>query len=284
MDQEHKRGCDVVVVAYRQPDMLLRFAHTLIDWPPTIPIAVHVVDVDPDPDDVAAAQQTADDLAVIATDVTYTRHLENIGYNRAVNLAGADGDRDVVIACNADVAWLTHSEAVRLDPQHGKTHAIDTLYRGLTFHPDWGAVGPRQIDQQRTITAGGIIGTHRHPRHRHWRRHVNASPPVVLEDAVTVAGSILALRRDTWDLLTACDVAPGDNDVGPFLPNAHYWGDTWLCYHAAAHGLKSVYDGTATAYHDVHGADPRRSHGRANQHTDQAAFRAACDAHGLEHD
>jgi GT2 family glycosyltransferase len=230
---------------------------------------------------------TARRAAVLSNEVTITVHTENVGFNRAVNAAGEqpDGGREVIAAFNADVAFLPPVE-------RGAEHVIDRMYRALAT-PEWGVVGPRQRDSRGRLTAAGIFGTHAKPRHRGWLSSAASSEYRDVRDvAVSVAGSAMALRRDTWELLTCCPIYCGspfrrrhsDTYAGPFLPNRHYWGDTWVCYHAAAHGLKSVYLGDVECIHDVHGADPACRFGREHKPADRARFRDACDDHRIEHD
>lgn len=272
--QTYRPGVDVIVVAYRQPDHLRRFVNTLRRWPPTVDMTLHVVDVDPaEPSGLSMADLVdGDGLAV---------EFPNIGFNRAANRAGARGDREVVALFNADVAFIGPSG------QHQHRHVIDAMHEALAVHANWGIVGPRQRDSQDRITAGGIFGTYAKPRHRAWMADANSHVARdVRDDAVTVAGSAFALRRDTWDQLTACPVHTkhAEGEEGPFLPNHHYWGETWVCYHAAAHNLRSVYLGDVECIHDIHGADPTCRFGRQHAPADQARFRAACDDHGLAHD
>lgn len=273
-------GVDVVVVNYRSPKDLCRFVGSLVgQLDAGLPVDLTIVNVAPTASDRVAAEHAAT-LAVahangLPLSVTVEEHVGNVGYNVACNTAGAAGDREVIVACNADVAFDDSSPV------------IATLHAGLLDHPDWGIVGPRQIDSKGRLTAPGVYGTLDKPKWATRFRAVDAGQCSEMRaDAVTVIGSVFAMRRDTWDVLTGCRLAADVTGAasGPFLETTHWYGETWACYHAAAHGYSRVFDGTVWCRHDHAGALDSTAHGRRHAAEDRAKFRSACHLHGVRCD
>lgn len=264
---------DITVIAYRSPADVARFVDSISTqrsrdgWE----LDVLVVDVDP------ADHATVDALDRVGPGTQigwgYAKTQSNIGYNAAANGYGHRGG-DVQIVCNADVAFTAESPA-----------CIEALAVAALV-PEWGTVGPRQVNQQRKVTAGGIFGPTDRPKLREFKRHNSHAVWDVRSDATYVAGSIVALRSDVWAELTACPVYQdaANHPAGPWLPTKHWWGDSWLGYHALHHGYCNAYLGDVWAFHDVHGAPGSLTWGQRNKAPDAALFAAACEAHGISHD
>lgn len=196
---------------------------------------------------------------------------ENIGYARACNWGAAEGDSPAIGFFNADV---------ELTPG-----AIEHCLEVLWSADDIAVVGPRQVDGRGRITHAGIYGrnSNAHPRAFHQR---DKGQFVEVEDMVSVAGSAYIVKRDAWDEMTACpDYRRVDaGSMGGFLRTPHYYEETWFSYHVRHHGWRVVYDGAVTIRHEWHQASPLGGHADQRMKESRRMFRAACDAHGIEHD
>lgn len=272
----YPEGIDLVAVSYRSADDLSRLMAGLPDQLHAFPhpVTVHAAVVDPRLSDIEHAHDDLAALRAAGIEAHLHVHSTNVGYNVACNTAGAEGRRRVVLCCNADVAFDSTSPV------------LAALYERLTRNEDWAIAGPRQVDARRRLTAAGIFGTLRRPEHRFWHRPDRGQASDLRADAVTVAGSCIAIRRDVWDELTGCSQVRAlvGTATGPFLETKHWWGETWACYHAAAHGYDRVYDGTVWCFHEHAQAPGSLDWAKANQNDDRRLFRAVCDAHGLTHD
>jgi hypothetical protein len=270
-------GIDLIVVDYRSPRDLRRFASSVPGQLRHMdaPVDVRIVLVDPTASDRAASVESASVINRYGPPehvAVYPReHASNVGYNVACNAAGAEGHRQVVVCCNADVTFDDSSPV------------LATLYDRLRRHENWGMAGPRQVNRAGKFTAAGIFGTLREPKHRSWKALDTGRCSDLRTDAVVVVGSVFAMRRDVWDTLTACPqvAAITSGAQGPFLETKHWYGETWACYHAAAHGYDRVYDGTVWCRHEHGDAPDSVGWARRNNREDQRLFRAACDAHGI---
>jgi GT2 family glycosyltransferase len=269
-------GLDVVVVNYQTPDDLQRFLTSLDDAVVNVPYTVTIVNVEPGGGDLAVAAnwcRKPHDRAVVR-DYRFLNYGTNIGYNRACNIAADIGAGEVIALFNADV---------QLTPP-----ALDECRVALLANDKWGLLGPRQSDRQGRMTAAGIFGTLDKPQHRGWHQPDRQTFHDIRDDAVMVAGSALFVKRRVWRSLAACRlylergaIVDGQRAEGPMLEARHYYGDTWLAYHAAAHGWRSVYYGPCRIVHDAHGADRSCSFGRVNHDHDRDLFRAACKYHRI---
>lgn len=256
-------GVDLLVVDYRSPADLRRMLAS-IATPDDLEVAVWIGIVDPDGPSADIAREFLAETGLAGKVITW---VTNLGYNRAINLLGTLGEHPVIGCLNADVI---------LTPT-----ALPELVDAVLDHPDWGVVGPRQVDRNGRVTSGGIFaagGDQTKPRHRGWKALHGYED--VRDDAVYVAGSALFLRRTVWDLLTACNlyrsICP---QTGPWLDTQHYYGDSYISLHAQAHDLKAVYLGTTTITHTVGGTRVKE-----RDRPDLAHFRKACDVHGIEHE
>lgn len=296
-DPRYAPGVDIIVVAYQQPVDVERFVRTLLENPPAVEWSLHFVDVGTADGVGSKVEHQADRLRALIPghQVHFRTHSANVGFNRAVNDALTVGDRQTVAVFNADTAFIASpADTGRLPGEN----VVDRMDRLIVTEPGVGVVGPRQIDSRGKITAGGIFGTMAEPKHRDFG-HAAAGPLSrdVRRDAVVVAGSAFAASRHMLDELQGCpihaDFVMATDDLrglatptnwGPLLPTTHFWGETWLCYHALAHGYVNWYVGDVTMIHECHGAPNSLGWARQHRTADQALFRAACDHHGIAHD
>lgn len=289
---------DAVVVNYRTPDDLEGF---LASWHAHAPdwCNLTIVNVDPTEQDVDIAKSYAsfqvdvvgdalvgtsfDDPVFVAVPrrlvsqaaITYCRYHSypvNVGYAYACNHAVVDSEADVFAFFNADTRILPGS--------------IEPLYFNLMTHDDWGVIGPRQVDDDGKLTHAGILGTNQKPQLRGWMKRDNPAFCDVRDDAVSVMGSAYFVKRKCWEQLTLCtdfqEQHPGT--PGAFLPTQHYYEETWVSYHARAHGWKVVYYGLSKMIHRWHKASPVGGQADAQFRPSQKVFRAMCDRHGIERD
>ena len=177
------------------------------------------------------------------------------GINRAAETASFWVKPDYLFLVNPDVAW---TEPV-----------IGDLIRFLEEHPKAAAVGPKQMNSDHRITAGGIFGTMEQPKHRYWLHH----DPKNLKardtfQAPTIAGSAMLVPTKVF------------NELGGLLESHHYYSETWFNYHAQAHGYEIWYYGEPWMIHEWHRSSPKGSplsDGRMKE--DRELFRKKCDEH-----
>jgi GT2 family glycosyltransferase len=263
---EYKPGLDLVVCNYRTPGDLADFFTSVVDAAAEVDYGLTVANVDPLDGDRRVVKDWGRKL-----ELRYLEFSENVGYATAINRGISRGEREVVVALNADV---------RLRPG-----VLEACHRALMENDNWGVLGPRQVDSEGRFTHAGIFGTLTAPRHRGWRERDDGRYRDVL-DAVTVSGSAYFARRQLWDELTNCpvyaEVAP--NAEGAFLPTPHYYEETFCSYHAQAHGWKVIYYGVETVVHEWHRSSPIGGHADQQMKVSQERFRRACDAHSIPHD
>lgn len=260
-----------VVVNYHTPVDLRRFLDT---WVAQIPYRIQdweltIVNVDPITSDKEVAEE------FVSARIHHKVHDTNVGYATACNLAVWNQQADFYAFFNADV-WF-------------RDDAVDKILTAMIEHPEWGVVGPRQVDSKRKFTHAGIFGTHEEPKHRAWH-HTDRGDYQDVLPAITVSGSAYFIRGDVWYELSTCPIYKQwcfdqDRDcVGAFLPTRHYYEETWCSYHAAAHGHQVIYFGEATVVHEWHKASPVGGPADKLMRASQAMFREACDYHGILHD
>jgi GT2 family glycosyltransferase len=146
---------------------------------------------------------------------------------------------------------------------------IDDLIEFLEEDPKRWIVGPKQLDSKMRITAGGIFGTDTKPKHRHWR---TPDPKNVLardaQQAIMAAGSAFMIRSHHFQ------------GLGGMLEASHYYSDTWLSYHARAHGGEVWYYGKPWLIHEWHRSSPVGFDGTdGNFLADKKLFQAKCREH-----
>lgn len=264
-----KPGVDVIVVNYQTPTDLREFLGSYRDTVPSDGFAhLYVANVCPHDDDRRVPERFL--IQRVIYELMMFNFADNIGYNRAVNRVGSRGVHEFIAVFNADVVL--------------RPGALDQLVAALRDHPDWGVVGPRQVDDQGLLTAPGIFGTPQAPQWRCWKESgADGRYSDVRDDCVTVLGSAFVMRRSVWEQLTRCelyrDIAP--TALGPMLPCAHYYGETAAMYHAVAHAWKLGYLGTTTIVHKWHRASIVGGHGEQHWDVDQAFFRRFCAHHGI---
>ncbi len=184
---------------------------------------------------------------------------ENFGHgygtNRAADLAMEWFDPEYLFLVNPDAKWV--------EP------ILDQLIEFLNVHPKAALVGPKQMDSNRRITAGGISGTLLKPVHEYWHR---SDPANELGRnsymAPTVAGSAILVRAEVF------------RELGGLLEAKHYYSETWLCYHAQAHGYEVWYHGKPWMIHEWHQSSrvgSPDSDGKMSE--DRELFRKMCDEH-----
>lgn len=260
---------DLVVVNYRTPQDLKEFFQSFFRNPPSQPWRGWVVNNDPNSEDLEVANKSSWQQVV---------HDNNIGYAKAINHAVSLGNGDVVGVFNADTEFTEG--------------AIDDCVKALTSHQDWGALGPRQINQDGRITAGGIFGTNTHPKHRGWHSRDSEEFGDVRE-SVTVSGSALFFKRKVWNELFHCqnyqeawrEVGSKYAD-GAFLETPLFYEETHFCYHLRNHGYKAIYYGPVTMVHKWHRSVKKNGQTEATRKFKESKelFGKTCDLMGIAHD
>jgi GT2 family glycosyltransferase len=191
----------------------------------------------------------------VVSQVSTENHGHGYGINRAVDAATVMWDPQFVFAINPDCAFI--------EP------VLCRLTSALDEDPARFAVGPKQMNSQHKITAGGITGKPENPIPRFWQKH-DPRNEVGIERVVgpMVSGSAFVVRT------------PDFYEYGGMLETAHYYSETWLMYHATAHGRECWYIGDARMIHEWHRSSRVGSpltDGRMAE--DRERFRAMCDAH-----
>jgi cellulose synthase/poly-beta-1,6-N-acetylglucosamine synthase-like glycosyltransferase len=266
----------MVVVNYRTPNDLARFCQSVLIAPPEIEWHLTVVNVAVQGHDSTMLERIRHHYSEqgFLANFSGINELDNVGYARACNEAAAratEWDHDVLAFFNADVTL--------------PAGAVDQCVAALVNNPDWGVVGPRQVDSKGRLTHAGIFGTLEHPQHRAWRQP-NETQYGDIRPAVTVSGSAYFIRRSLWDLLTDCPKyrAAAPMAKGAFLPTPHYFEETYCSYHVQAHGAKVMYYGPVCIHHEWHQASPVGGWAERQFPISQKIFRQACDIHGIPHD
>lgn len=249
-------GIDIIVVNYRTSLDLQLFLVSLTEYRPTVPYSLVIVNVDPTEEDEKVAWGT------YPLPFDYTQFPENVGYARAVNHAATFGDRETLAIFNADVQLVDG--------------AITDCHYALQSHPNWGILGPRQIDHQGRITHGGFL-----PEERGFHQPDSDLYGDIREDAVTVSGSAYFIKRTVWNELTQCPLYHNayPDAKGAFLPTPHYYEERWCSHHAQLHDHKIVYYGEATLIHQWHSASPRCGHADQQIPKSRQMYEEACKIH-----
>lgn len=263
-------GIDLVAVNYRTSNDLQSFGVSLERYTPQREFTVTVVNVSPEPADTRMGLDVINRFATARV----VPIEENVGYGVAANW-GADGfvEHEIVCILNVDIAF---SEG-----------AIDRVCDVLLSHDDWGLAGPRQVDCNRRITAGGIFGTNVAPAHRAWLQRDDGTCHDIRDDCTVVVGSAMFVKRHVWDELTNCTSyqanAPRPNPIGPLLETPLFYEDAWLSYHARDHGYLCGYVGDAVIEHRWHGSVAAHG-GTYKREPAREMFRHSCAEHMIQHD
>lgn len=258
---------DVVVVDYRTPWDLNAFLGSYAAYPPADG-KLWVVLVSPDGGPLEADLALSANWATVL-DFEVITFADNVGYAKACNTAAQRGSGDVIAFFNADVV-LTEG-------------ALDECASALRLFPEWGILGPRQVDAANRITAGGVFGPPHKPFQRAWLATDEGQCSDVRPDALTVSGAAFFIKRELWGRLTDCEVYRSfvPDAEGAFLPTQHYYEETWCAYHARAHGAQCVFYGPTKIVHKWHQSSEQG--GVADQQMPKARdlYRRACAHHGI---
>jgi GT2 family glycosyltransferase len=265
----YEPGIDLIVVNYKTPDDLVAFCESYIDNFPEVESTLYIVCNEVTDADTEAVQAI---LPRIPGKVKFFPFEENLYYSGAANVVGGIAQRETLAILNADTRFMPNT--------------IDLCYHALMDNPNWGTVGPLQVDEFGKVTHGGIFGTQEAPKHRGWHKKMSDQYRDVNEDAVTISGSAYFTKRSVWDELSSCEIYRElYPDVrGPFLPTTHYYEETWFSYHAQAHGYKCVYFGSAEMIHRWHKASVKGGWADQQMNPSRKMFREACDHHGIPRD
>lgn len=266
-DARKWEGIDMTVVSWHTMGDLRNFVRSYEKCRPTdLPTRLLVFLVE-------ATDEEIREAITWGHDVMWDR--ENVGYNIACNIAAkaflGEHCREVIAFFNADTEL--------------RPGVLEGCHRHLMADPTVGVVGPRQVNSKNQLTAAGINGTLVAPTHRGWMQPDRGQYNDVL-DCVTVSGAAYFVRRDVLDLLAECATyrASDPAATGAWLTCHHYYAETFLSYHAAAHGFKVRYVGDVPAMiHEWHKSSPQGGLGEQRIKADQAKFRSACDDHRILH-
>jgi GT2 family glycosyltransferase len=181
---------------------------------------------------------------------------ENLGHGLGINTLAIEAKRfRYFFIVNPDCAW---TEPI-----------FDRLVEFLRADRNRCIVGPKQMDSQNRITAGGIFGTMEQPVHRMWREHDPGNVKARdTREAIVVAGSAMMIRNSDFF------------SYGKMLPSNHYYSETFLCYHTLHHGRTNWYYGEPWMIHEWHRSSPLGFEGSDGKFKeDRAFFRQMCDTH-----
>jgi hypothetical protein len=254
---------DVVVVNYKTPDLLQDFirSYEALELPGC---TLTIVEVEANiPEDWLRAEESN------SRQTLFFR--ENIGYGKACNEGAALGHNSIILFANADTLL---SDGFR------------ECHDALRDHPNWGVLGPRQVNEFNCFTAGGIPGgPHGHVQ-RGWNQTDVGQCSDVLEDVYSVSGSLYFIKRSVWKELTECPVwkeyAP--NAVGAFLETRHYFEETTCSRHLTAHGHINVFYGSVKMTHLFHRSSDHGGWQDREVTNSKTMHREFLALHGIEHE
>ena len=246
---------DVVVVNYKTNDLLADFVNSY-EKHKFDGCTLTVVDIEP-------AMSLADPLRY-----TYKSFTENVGYSKACNVGASYGTNDVILLANADTVL---------------SEGLEECYNALIGFDDWGCLGPRQVNDQNQITAGGVFGHTQSPKQRSWLEPDHGQCNDVREDALTISGALYFVKRSVWNELTSCPTFQQTNPgaIGAFLDTPHYYEETFCSYHMRAHGYRCVFYGAVKMVHYWHRASPAGGWADQQMARSRDLHRAACATHGI---
>jgi GT2 family glycosyltransferase len=192
----------------------------------------------------------------------------NVGYGAACNVGALKGTNDVILLANADTLL---------------TSGFQQCYNELVEHKDWAVLGPRQVDGENRITAGGIFGSNRAPQQRGWNQNDVGQFSDIRPDAVTVSGALYFIKRAVWRELTDCEEfqKAQPDSRGAFLETPHYFEETFCSLHARAHGYNITYYGPVVMPHFWHKASAHGGWADRQFNVSQQMHREACALHGI---
>lgn len=255
---------DVVMVNYRTPDDALRFIDSVPEAAGGLIYDFYVANVDPTDEDFVR-------LSHAPHRYHHVVYEDNVGYAVAVNSCSSRGYAPYIGIFNADVVLSPDSlaEAVKV----------------MDENPDWGVLGPRQINSEGRITHAGIFGTQAQPQHRGWRS-IDKPEYADVREAVTLSGAALIVRRSCWEEMMGCHIFSQcfPAALGAFILTPHYYEETGFIYHAVHHGWKAMYYGPIRVVHEWHRASPVGGWAEKQMKFSQGIFRNFMDRHGIPHD
>lgn len=256
-------GLDVIVVNYKTSNDLEEFLASYLRFPPTQG-TLWVVNVCPTPSDQRVVKEFENHLQI-----NHVILANNYGYARACNRAALEGTSEALAIFNADVV-LTE-------------RALDSCYHKLMENPTWGILGPRQVDEVNRLTAGGVFGTPERPQQRQWHHLDKGQCSDTRDDAITISGAAMFVKRNVWNQLDSCPLYRNfmPNSAGPMLETAHFYEDTFLAYHARAHGHRCVFYGEVCIIHKWSRATPSPQWASDRMVESREIYRRACRAHSI---
>lgn len=265
---------DICVVSYRTPNELDRFIDSHQKYASESRLFIKVNDPDEQDHKVIKRWQESFDFHV-----TFG---PNNGYARSVNLLVSQGINEVVGIFNADVVLTENS--------------VQECSTALMSRPDWGVLGPRQVDDQNRLTAAGIFGTGDNPQHRAWKARDNGQCSDIRDDAVTIAGSAYFIKRDVWNELAnyppyvsfleskGFDITNPEVHGGFLSGCSHFWEETFASYLTRHLGYKVVYYGPMALIHYWSRSGQTELNTPTKIKESRQFFRDACGALGILHD
>lgn len=193
------------------------------------------------------------DMAEVTVDAENRGH--GAGINRAASLANLRQNYDYYLVINPDCEF--------------RVPIVNELVAFCEIDEKRWAVGPKQLDSRFRITAAGIFGTDREPKHRDWHRPDPTNKYARdAQPAIMVAGS--------------CFLTPAKvfHELGGLLEARHYFSDTWYSYHIRAHGGEVWHYGVPWIVHEWHRSSaPGSPETDGKFKEDQALFRMMCAEH-----
>lgn len=257
-------GIDLIICNYRTPVDLGHCLASLHRHRPTVPWRLAVVNVDPLEEDENVFLHWQPQLKEHIALVSYR---QNVGYATAVNGGAFNRGYDTLGIFNADVRFTEN--------------VIDECFHALHSRDDWGVLGPRLIDDQNRITAGGFFGSAGHRTERGFHQRNGDAYSDIRDDAITVSGAAYFIKRSVWDELTHCPDYQWAEAEGAFLPTRHYYEETWCSSHTIAHGYRCVYYGPAYMIHLWHRASKVGTVERFIGES-RALYERACTLHKID--
>jgi GT2 family glycosyltransferase len=252
---------DIVVCDYHTPQLLADFI-TSYNTHHYEGCTLTVADVEP-------TELRARDLAQ-EHQLNYLAFNRNVGYGRACNEAvyHAGGTGEVILLANSDTRLTA-----------GLAECADVLMA----HGDWGALGPRQVNEHNQIVHAGIVGLEIKPYPRAWLEPDMGQHSYIDETTLSVSGSLYFVKRKLWEEMANCELyqawQPGVN--GAFLETPHYFEETFCSYHLRAHGYKVVYYGPVAMTHLWHRASTLGGDADRSMPMSRAMHRNACSVHSI---
>ena len=245
----------VLVVNWNTPDDLDRCLSSLRIHDEGLELAVH-------------QNYYSDELSDKGFKVAHRYHADiitqspNVGHGKGINVLAKVVQSEYLFIVNPDCVW--------------KEPVVARLVSFLKADPDAAIVGPKQMDSKNRITAAGIVGTLAQPEHRYWHHHdpQNTMARDIVPATVVAGSALMISKEDFWE-------------YGGMLEAKHYFSETWLCYHAQAHGRTCWYYGEPWMVHEWHQSSPQGYPGTDGMiHEDQKLFRQMCDEHNppIPHD